>query len=195
MNWKHFWVIRCSNPLRGRLSVGLGVCLVLLLSAPVLGVLSDLTNNPANMLEKYLSLDKKGARLEAAGFEVLKPYIRWSEEPAWGQIIIIKRFKVSHDTNDWEILNSLEARIPVTFEVVGAMLWESATFVLEPRQETQSFLIQGVGNRWRIVEPMMLPHVGRKRAINFVRDALLRETDKERIQRLDILKQSLESAK
>lgn len=180
---------------RGMKHLGRGFILVLVLVVPVLGKGSDLTSNPAETLEKYLSLDKKGARLEAEGFEVLKPYIHWSEEPAWGQVIIIKRFQVNHDTNDWEILNSLEAKIPVTFDIVGAMLLESATFVLEPRQEILYFRIQGIGDRWRIVEPMMLPHVGRKRAINFVRQALLGETDEVRIDRLQLLKQSLESAK
>jgi len=179
---------------KGMKHLGRGLILVLVIGVPVLGMRSDLTNNPADMLEKYLSLDKKGARLEAGGFEVLKPYIHWSEEPAWGQVIIIKRFEVKHDTNEWEILNSLEARIPVTFDIVGAMLWESATFILEPRQETLYFRIQGIENRWRIMEPMVLPHVGRKRAINFVRDALLGEKDEVRMDRLRILQQSLESA-
>lgn len=164
------------------------VCLVLL------GLIGDITNDPADVVEKYLSLDKKGARLEAASFEVLKPYIAWSEEPAWGQVVVTAGHTVSRDIREWEVIDSLEARIPATFQVLGAMHWESATFLAEPQEETIWFHVRAIENRWRIVDPMVRPHVGKKRLLDFVRSALLLEKDDDRRERLRQLKMALEEA-
>ena len=44
--------------------------------------------------------------------------------------------------------------------------------------EEVRFRVKAVNNRWKIVEPMFPPHVGQKRMVNFVREALLKETDR-----------------
>lgn len=173
-----------------RVLLGGLICLMI----GLLGLIGDIRHDPADILDKYMSLDKKGARLEASSLEVLKPYRAWTDEPAWGQVVVITEFKVSHDITEWEVIGSQEAKIPVTFQVVGAMHWESATFLLEPRNETIFFRVRAYEKQWKIVEPMILPHVGIKRLQDFVRYALLHEEGAERRDRLQTLLESLKDA-
>jgi len=155
----------------------------------------DLTNDPADVVKKYLSLDKRGVRLQALSYEAVRPYVEWEEEPLWGQVVVILNYSVSDDVNEWEIISSTEAVIPVTFQVVGIMHWEAATFLPEERKEMIEVRVRAVLNHWRITAPMFPPHVGRKRLIDFVRLAMLEETNEERKDVLERLRASLKDAK
>ena len=155
----------------------------------------NITEDPTNLLGKYLSLDKKGARLEAYSMEVLKPFVAWGEEPVWGQVVVISDYQIIEDVNQWEILSVMEAKIPVVFQVLGTMHWESVTFVPEVRQEIQYFHIKAVQDRWQIVAPQLPPHVGRQRMVDFVRWADLHEKNVEKKSRLANLKTELEAKK
>ena len=161
----------------------------------VLALTSDLTNDPVNIVKKYFSLDKRGARLHALSYEALRPYIAWGKEPSWGQVVVILDYTVSDDANEWEIVSHTEAVIPVTFQVAGIMYWKTATFLPERRVETVLVRVQAVLNHWRMTAPMFPPHVGRKRLINFVRKTMLEETNEERKGVLQRLRASLENAK
>jgi hypothetical protein len=138
---------------------------------------AHITEDPTKILQKYLSLDKKGVRLEAYSWQVMKPLVAWKEEPLWGHVVVISQFEVVDDVTQWEILDSLEAKIPVIFEVVGTMYWESATFAADLHREIHLFHIKAVQDRWQIVGPQLPPHVGHQRLIDFVRWAELNESD------------------
>ena len=169
----------------GRWVMSTQVSLVLLVALLIMSgdghaVRGDLTNDPAEVLKKYVSLDVKGVRLEAMSWETLRPYINWSEEPLWGQVVVIADYKVVDDIRSWEIVNMLEVVIPVRYRVLGAIYWETASFLSEVRTEEVLFRVKAVRNRWRITEPVIPPHVGRRRMVNFVRQAILEEADESR---------------
>lgn len=151
-----------------------------------------ITEDPTKILQKYLSLDKKGVRLEAHSWQVVRPFVAWLEEPAWGHVVVISRYEVVDDVSQWEVINGLEAKIPVIFEVLGTMHWERATFVTNPQREIQYFHLKAVGDRWQIVGPQLPPHVGRQRLVDFVRWAELNESGPERKMLLNSLIQQLE---
>jgi hypothetical protein len=136
--------------------------------------------DPVKVLDKYLSLDKKGARLEAASWQVVKPYVDWEEGFAWGHVVVISKFYVVDDVKQWEIVSGLEAKIPVVFDVVGTMYWENVTFVPDPHQESYLFHVKAVYDRWQIVHPQLPPHVGRQRLMDFVRWTELSESEETR---------------
>ena len=69
-----------------------------------------ITEDPTKTLSKYLSLDKKGARLEADSWEVVGPYVDWEAEIAWGQVVVISNFHIVDDVKEWEIISGLEAK-------------------------------------------------------------------------------------
>jgi hypothetical protein len=170
-------------------------CLVLAFAGSVPAQTGSVMKDPTEVLKKYLSLDAHGARLQPLSWESQKPYITWTEEPAWGRVVVISGYTVPMDVKDWEVRANLDVVIPVDFDVVGHLYWESATFLSEPKVERVSFHIKAVHGLWRIIEPMMPPHVDQKRMINFVRQSLLTETDVAKLDRLAALRDDLRKAR
>jgi hypothetical protein len=170
------------------------VCLFGVL-VPVGAFNSHITEDPTRILQKYLSLDQKGVRLNAASFEVVDPYIMWQDEPTWGHVVVIADFHIEPDVTKWEIIDDLEAKIPVTFEVLGTMHWESVTFVSDSHQETHWFHIKAMYDRWQIAGPLLPPHVGRRRLVDFVRWNELNEPDVKKKTWLASLQKQLNAKK
>ncbi len=154
-----------------------------------------ITEDPTGVLEKYLSLDKKGARLEAQTWPVLQSYVGWEIEPTWGHVVIISKYDIVKDVNEWEILGDLEAKIPVVFDVLGIMHWESVTFVPDSYREKQFFHIKSVGDRWQIVHPQLPPHVGRQRIMDFVKWTAHTEPQPEKKAVFETLRRQLQTLK
>ena len=167
---------------------------LMLLVSPLstLALMGDITHDPSKIVQKYLSLDSRGARLDARSFEVLRPYIAWDEEPAWGSVVVISKFEVIEDVTQWKIINKLEALIPVTYQVVGYMNWETASFYPESHHETQQFHIKEFQNQWKIVAPQIRPHVGKNRLIDYVRMERLNEDSEVKKAVLRRLEEQLE---
>lgn len=154
-----------------------------------------LNRDPVEVVKKYVSLDQKGVRLESRSWETLKPYVHWKEEPNWGHVMVTGGYKVIDDIKQWEVVSMLEVVIPVEFQVLGAMYWETAGFLPEKQVEQVKFRVKAVGGRWRIIEPLLPPHVGQQRMINYVRQAMLQETEPSRLATLTSLRDELQKAK
>jgi len=155
----------------------------------------SLDRSPAEIVKRYVLLDQKGARLDAMSFDVLRPYVDWKEEPAWGRVVVILDADVPEDYRKWEIINKLEVVIPVTFRVLGSVYFETAAFVPEEKTEEVRFHVEAVRSKWRIVDPVITPHIGLKRMLNFVREAEIHEQDAARRSALAALGDSLRKAK
>jgi hypothetical protein len=155
----------------------------------------SLKRSPAEIVKRYVRLDQKGARLDAMAFDVLSPYVEWKEEPAWDQIVVIREAHVPEDYRTWDIIDNLDVVIPVTFRVRGVVSLKTAGFVAEEKTEEIRFHVKAVGNQWRIVEPMIPPHVGIARMVNFAREAELQERDEAQRSTLAALTSSLRKAK
>ncbi len=165
-----------------------------LLASPALGLTGDLTNDPAGVISKYLELDKRGARLTAHSYEAVAPYVAWDDEPVWDRLVVIQDYAVADDVTRWVIVNGTEAIIPVTFQVLGVVVWETATFVAAPRVDELSIRIRAVDNYWRMVAPPFPPHVGRLHLVDFVKDAIVQEDNEDRAMVLRRLKDDLVKA-
>lgn len=155
----------------------------------------NIKHDPTEIVEKYVKLDYKGVRLNAASQQVLHPYVAWQNEPAWGSVVVVADYAVIGRTEEWDIVSMLEARIPVEYQVVGTVYWTTASFLPEPGTERVHFRVKGQAMRWWIVEPQIPPHVGIKRMINFVRQAILLETDPAHVAKLTALREELEQAR
>ena len=78
---------------------------------------------------------------------------------------------------------------------MGLVYLETAGFVPESSVEEIRVRVKSVRNRWRIIEPVVPPHVGQKRMINFVREALVKETEPAKRESLVVLQDELRKAK
>lgn len=156
---------------------------------------NSISHSPAKVVEKYFALDNKGVRLDATSFESVASLVDWKEEPVWRKVIVINGFTVPDDFRKWEIVNKLEVLVPVEFHVLGVMYLDSAGFVPEPGTEQLRVRLKVQGARWKIMEPIVPPHVGQKRMLNFVRQALLEEKNEARQASLAALQAELRKAK
>jgi hypothetical protein len=154
-----------------------------------------ITHSPAEVVQKYVQLDNKGARLDAASSESLAPYVDWKEEPLWGKVVVVNGFSVPDDYRRWEIVNSLEVVIPVEFRVLGVVYLDTAGFIADPSVEQVRVTVKVFNNRWRIIDPMFPPHVGQRRMLNFVREAMQEEKGETRRATLTALQDQLRKAK
>jgi hypothetical protein len=159
------------------------------------GQSNAITHSPADVVQKYFSLDNKGARLDATSFDTLGPYVEWKDEPVWGKIVVINGFSVPDDYRKWEVVNPLEVVIPVEFKILGSVYLDTAGFVPDSTVEQVRVRVKVSGYRWKIVEPMLPPHVGQKRMLNFVRQAMLDETEETHRADLASLQSDLRKAK
>jgi hypothetical protein len=176
--------------------LALWVC-VLAVVTPVhsLAQTGSLSNSPAEVVKRYLGLDNKGARLDSMSVDALLPYTSWKEEPLWGRAVVTHDFVVAEDYREWEVVDRMEVVIPVTFQVIGLVYFETAGFVSESSTEEVRFRVKAINNRWKIVDPILPPHVGQKRMVNFVREAWVKETDSVKRDALATLQEGLRKAK
>ena len=197
MRWMEHWV-RQPGPERwySLRWLALAAFLTLLVtSSNGLAQTGSIVHDPTEMVDKYLELDIKGVRLDAISQEALTPYITWKDEPIWGRTVVITSYEVINDFKQWTVVSQSEAIIPVEYKVLGSVYWEKASFLPEPNVERVGFRVKIVGDRWRIMEPILPPHVGQKRMINYVRQALLDEKDQAKAATLETLLDDLKKAK
>ena len=147
-----------------------------------------LNKDPSILLKKYLDLDLKGARLNPLTWEAQKPYIAWKEETIWGHVVVITGYEVIEEIGQWDIKNNLDVVIPVEYKVVGSLYFEKAVFLPEPHVERIGFRLKAMNGLWRVVDPIVPPHVGQKRVINYVRQAMVEEKDPARLSALTALR-------
>jgi hypothetical protein len=108
---------------------------------------------------------------------------------------VTQDFVVAEDYRQWEVVDHMEVVIPVTFHVMGLVYFDTASFVSEPRTEEFRFRVKAIKNRWKIVDPILPPHVGQRRMVNFVREAWLKESDSAKRAALATLQEELRKAK
>jgi hypothetical protein len=150
-----------------------------------------LHKDPAILLKKYLELDNKGARLNALSRESQKSYVGWKDEPVWGQLVVVNGYEVIEDLSQWDVKNNLDVVIPVEYNVLGSLYLEKAVFLSDPHLDRIGFRLKAVDGLWRVVEPIIPPHVGQKRILNFVKQAIVEETDGSHLAQLTALRDEL----
>lgn len=155
----------------------------------------DLGKDPADLVRVYVSLDSKGARLDSMSYETLRPYVNWTEEPVWGRAVIIEGYEVEDDIKRWQVVSNTEVVIPVRFRTVGSVYWNTAIFLADRQEEEVGFRVKAITSRWKIIEPILPPHVNRQRFVNHVRQSALEEPNQEHRQALDALQAELKKAK
>jgi hypothetical protein len=168
----------------------------LVVLAPGLGSAQtgSIAHDPTGLVAKYLELDAKGVRLDAFSQETLAPYVTWNTEPLWGHTVVITGYRVVDELSQWSIISHAEVVIPVEYRVLGSVYWEQPGFLHEPKLERVGYRVKIVGDRWRIAEPLLPPHVGHKRMINYIRQAILEEQDQAKAAILQAVLEALKKA-
>lgn len=102
-------------------------------------------NTAVTTVQKFLSLDVKGARLSGNTLSKIKPYVDWdfSAQPGWDTAIAVNSYKVS------------------SFNVAEDKAVVSVLYELAPRgQEMKNFELERRNGKWLIVKPKtFMPYV------------------------------------
>ena len=105
--------------------------------------------------------------------------------------MVVTGYTVIEAIDQWEVKNNLDAVIPVEYNVLGSLYLEKAVFLSEPRIDRIGFRVKAVNGVWRVVEPIIPPHVGHKRVLNYVKQAIIEETDRSRLAALTALRDEM----
>jgi hypothetical protein len=162
----HAWVHLGGNRVRHRLRVfALGwLCLLGLWISVGVGVATRLDSLPARpvahlpgtatqLLEEYCELDFDGARLSSTTGAQVWSMVAWENEPGWDSVKLVEGFTVGAPK-----VHGNRIEIPVIYEVVGTAVGPQVTrFAKE--LETVKFELESAGGTWKIMGPIIPPHV------------------------------------
>jgi hypothetical protein len=162
----HAWVHLGGNRVRHRLRAFLvgWLCLLGLWISVGVGVavredpsaarsLANLPDSASQLLEAYCSLDFDGARLNSSTGKQVWSMVAWEHEPGWDAVKLVEGFTLGAPKASG---NRIE--IPVIYEVVGTAVGPQVTR-FGKELETVKFELESAGGSWKIVGPIIPPHV------------------------------------
>jgi hypothetical protein len=109
---------------------------------------------PQNVVRDFCRLDANGARLASHGWREIAPLVGWPFDPAWDQIQFITGYQIGSTRP----LEEGRLAIDVEYGVVG----EASALGFEPvsHRERVTFILDTPDEiHWRIISPMVPPHV------------------------------------
>jgi hypothetical protein len=165
--------------------------LVLVVTCLTVGSSSRVKENgsPTKVITRYCDLDFAGARIVSNSYDKIEHLTLWPHpaEPAWDVATVVSHSKVISTT-----LTGKRATVTVRYTVLGEL--EGGQFKQDNKKETVQFTLE-LGQQewswkngtdpvliesalgWRIVDPLIQPHVSARSAVNAMR-LLLKTPDK-----------------
>jgi hypothetical protein len=137
---------------------------------------------PADVVKEYCQLDLQGARLSGETWSRVAPLVGWEDEPGWDSAILASGYHVQSTT-----VRPDHASVIVVFRVLGS-LEDDKPFApaRKGKYETISFHLERAGDSWKIVRPVIPPHVSLRSMMEHLRGLLAHEENgSERKQTLE----------
>lgn len=109
---------------------------------------------PQNVVREFCQLDAMGARLASPRWREIAPLIAWPFDPAWDQILFITGYQIGST----RALDEGRLAVDVDYAVVG----EASALGFEPvsYRDRVTFILDTPDEiHWRIISPMVPPHV------------------------------------
>lgn len=126
--------------------------------------ISQTERDALKVLQRYLALDRSGARVDDSRYHSAAALTQWQEEPNWDIILVISGSAISRpqsngDTTSIRVSFAVEGVIAAdTFYPVTALPGE-LTDRVNP-QEIVEFVMSPSTNGWKIASPQIAPHIG-----------------------------------
>lgn len=120
------------------------------------------------VLQRYLELDRGGARLDSARYHLIAELDTWEDEPGWDQAVVVTgwaigRPQVSGDTLSVRVRYDVEGLLELDRFTRMAEAADAATVLNENAEAT--FVLTLREGKWRIESPLLPPHIGFPTAI------------------------------
>lgn len=109
---------------------------------------------PQNAVRRFCAADAMGARMIAGQWREVGELVAWPFDPAWDRVVSITGYRIGST----EALDDGQVNVEVDYAVVGETT--STGFEAGAHVERVTFLLDSAGdNHWRIVAPLVPPHV------------------------------------
>jgi len=112
-----------------------------------------ISENPRQLVERFLKLDANGARLDSDAYKAagLGEFIVSSgyESPGWDEAVLIRKYEIQKVTQ-----SDQRASITVIYDTIGSV---SDDVYLKDKKQTYSFQLMKQNIRWVIIGPYDLP--------------------------------------
>ena len=124
-------------------------------------------------IEKYIGLDRSGARLDNNRYHSMAELSAWTDEPTWDAFVVVSTATIGRPRADGP-----KMAVRVRYEVEGVMEGDSflAADALPPELaermkigEPLTFTLVNTGNGWKVESPQVPPRVGFPAARSFAR--------------------------
>ncbi len=126
-----------------------------------------------NVVGNYCRFDFDGARLSKDSWERMKPLITWKDNHDWQSFAIISQYEIAA-VNEGSRISMVE----VAYSVIGKFE-RGIGYTPDRDNEHVIFRLKDVADEWRIddVDPPIVPHVSKSRAIAWLKAASMSEKD------------------
>ncbi|NUM55363.1 MAG: hypothetical protein HUU46_17080 [Candidatus Hydrogenedentes bacterium] len=117
-----------------------------------------------NVLQRYVQLDRSGARLDGTRYHSMAELVSWTDEPGWDSFVVSPGLAIGRPVAAGE---KVTAR--VRYDVEGVM--DGDTFypldALTPEASARfgigdpvEYVLVRMNDEWKIESPLLPPHVG-----------------------------------
>ena len=136
---------------------------------------------PEKVVEEYVRKDAEGARLSGDKFQEIKDLFMWEEGGSDGCTVITE-----YDIKTLSV-GPAEASVLVTYQELGNT--SVLNWIPGKRKWAVTFILKKDGNRWRIAEPEISPHVLLDVIIGYLERSIVFDNNEYTIEVLKQLKE------
>lgn len=130
--------------------------------------------NPEAVVKAFCDLDAAGKRLSGPMTEEEHSYVTWPDEPGWDSVVVISGYRI---TNLKETSDATE--VTVEYQALGKCCY---SYVKLKKDEKVVYKVIKTERGWKIQSPdFMQPHVLQEQLLNYIKEGLAEEKDKEQI--------------
>jgi hypothetical protein len=127
--------------------------------------LSQDERDALKVLQRYVQLDRSGARLDGKRYHSMAALSVWKDEPGWDMFVVTSGLGIGRPQTD----GATKVTAYVRYDVEGVMeadtftpvdLLQADTIASLSIGEPIQFVLEKTADGWKIVSPQIPPHVG-----------------------------------
>jgi len=132
-------------------------------------------SSPKAVVDRYCSLDFRGARLSSEGFPSIGSLYTWEVEPGWDEAVVVKRFFIKSYK-----IEGQRAAVRVQYLRLGTLGETFEPFETSKQSEDITFNLIKQKGSWQITSPVIPPHVSPEAAIDNIEEIIQNEGEQSR---------------
>jgi hypothetical protein len=137
-------------------------------------IFGEVLSSPEVAIEKYCKLDLEGVNLSSERAKKIFPFIYWpiggKVNPGWDFMVVVSNYSIKRKATVRKFDHDV-VQFEVSYDVLG-LVHGGPEFIEKSEKETIIIEAIKINNGWKIVNPILPPHVSIETAINHLNDLL-----------------------